>query len=90
VPVQEPPRVRARDVFVKAIFDYEPQGELELRLTTGDVVRFAFARAVSPAQLNSVITGATDRVLEKEDDVWWRGDVNGKIGMFPAPYVEEM
>jgi hypothetical protein len=29
-------------------------------------------------------------VLEKEDDVWWRGDVNGKIGMFPAPYVEEM
>ncbi len=88
MPVQEPPRVRARDVFVKAIFDYEPQGELELRLTTGDVVRFVFA--VTTAQLNSVITVATDRVLEKEDDVWWRGDVNGKIGMFPAPYVEEM
>jgi proline-serine-threonine phosphatase interacting protein 1 len=27
-------------------------------------------------------------VLGKEDTVWWCGQLNGKIGMFPATYVE--
>ena len=26
-------------------------------------------------------------VLEKNDDGWWRGDLNGKVGMFPSNYT---
>jgi len=26
-------------------------------------------------------------VLEKNDDGWWKGDLNGKIGMFPSNYT---
>ena len=29
-------------------------------------------------------------VLDKSDENWWRGECNGKRGMFPAPYVEEI
>ena len=29
-------------------------------------------------------------VLDKSDENWWRGECNGKKGMFPAPYVEEI
>lgn len=28
-------------------------------------------------------------VILKESDDWWKGQVNGKIGIFPASYVEE-
>ena len=28
-------------------------------------------------------------VLEKVSDDWWKGELNGRIGMFPATYVEE-
>ena len=27
-------------------------------------------------------------VIAKEDDVWWCGQIKGKIGMFPSTYVE--
>lgn len=27
-------------------------------------------------------------VLMKEDSTWWRGELNGKEGMFPRQYVE--
>ena len=27
-------------------------------------------------------------VIAKEDDVWWKGELNGKEGMFPKDYVE--
>jgi hypothetical protein len=26
-------------------------------------------------------------VLEKNDDGWWRGELNGKTGMFPSNYT---
>ena len=27
-------------------------------------------------------------VVAKEDDVWWCGELDGKMGMFPSAYVE--
>ncbi|XP_054827224.1 nostrin isoform X2 [Eublepharis macularius] len=29
-------------------------------------------------------------IHQKEDDGWWRGSINGKSGIFPATYVEEI
>ena len=29
-------------------------------------------------------------VLEKDDKGWWKGEVNGKTGVFPSNYVEEL
>ena len=29
-------------------------------------------------------------VLNKDDDNWWKGEVNGLIGMFPSNYVESL
>ena len=28
-------------------------------------------------------------VTEKMSDDWWKGEINGKSGIFPATYVEE-
>ncbi|XP_023944473.1 nostrin [Bicyclus anynana] len=29
-------------------------------------------------------------IYEKQDDVWWSGDLNGSFGIFPSSYVEEI
>jgi len=29
-------------------------------------------------------------VVDRSDQNWWRGTCNGKEGMFPAPYVQEL
>lgn len=34
--------------------------------------------------------GQVIRVIEKLSDDWWRGEVEGRIGLFPTNYVEEM
>lgn len=26
-------------------------------------------------------------VLEKNDDGWWKGELNGKVGVFPSNYT---
>lgn len=30
------------------------------------------------------------KVVSKEDQVWWKGELDGKVGVFPANYVEEV
>ncbi|GAA6054704.1 hypothetical protein JCM3770_000039 [Rhodotorula araucariae] len=34
--------------------------------------------------------GETVRVLERVSDEWWRGELRGRIGIFPTNYVEEL
>ncbi|GFS04125.1 growth factor receptor-bound protein 2 [Elysia marginata] len=34
------------------------------------------------------IEGDVIQVLEKTDENWWRGKLNGKEGIFPVPYVQ--
>lgn len=31
--------------------------------------------------------GCTINILNKDDRDWWKGEFNGKLGMFPANYV---
>ena len=30
------------------------------------------------------------KVIERRSDGWWRGESNGKIGLFPSTYVKEL
>lgn len=30
------------------------------------------------------------KITEKREDGWWRGELNGKIGLFPSTYVKEL
>ena len=41
-------------------------------------------------QLHVVISHLGDiiKVFEKGEDDWWKGEVNGKVGLFPANYIE--
>eukprot|EP01147_Barroeca_monosierra_P011305 gene11305-3342_t len=36
----------------------------------------------------SLKTGEKLRLIEKENDTWWRGEKNGKEGVFPAQFVK--
>jgi len=29
-------------------------------------------------------------IYEKQPDGWWYGELNGRVGLFPATYVEEI
>ncbi|GFO47281.1 Sh3 domain-containing kinase-binding protein 1-like [Plakobranchus ocellatus] len=52
------------------------------------VVRFSYT-AEQPDEL-SLEEGQIVHVIEKqlEDDGWWKGEVNGKVGVFPDNFVE--
>ena len=32
--------------------------------------------------------GATILVIGKDEEAWWKGECNGKTGVFPSNYVE--
>ena len=51
-------------------------------------MRFSYT-AEQPDEL-SLVEGQLVRVIEKtlEDDGWWKGEVNGKVGVFPDNFVE--
>ena len=34
--------------------------------------------------------GSVITVLSKEDGDWWRGEVNGLVGLFPSNYVQPL
>ena len=34
--------------------------------------------------------GSVIAILSKEDSDWWKGDLNGQIGLVPANYVQEL
>ena len=34
--------------------------------------------------------GAVVNVISKEDNDWWKGEINGISGVFPANYVQEL
>ncbi|GFS12400.1 SH3-domain kinase binding protein 1, partial [Elysia marginata] len=52
------------------------------------VVRFSYT-AEQPDEL-SLVEGQLVKVIEKhlDDEGWWKGEVNGKIGVFPDNFVE--
>lgn len=29
-------------------------------------------------------------VIDKQEDDWWQGELNGQVGIFPATYVQEI
>ena len=35
-----------------------------------------------------VLLGDVITIFHKQDDGWWQGELNGKVGIFPASYVE--
>jgi len=38
----------------------------------------------------SILPGDTITVILRHDDGWWKGELNGKIGLFPSSYVHEL
>ncbi len=38
----------------------------------------------------TIIPGDLINVIEKQDQDWWQGELNGVVGIFPATYVQEL
>lgn len=36
-----------------------------------------------------MFSGNVINIYDKQPDGWWHGELNGRVGMFPATYVEE-
>lgn len=45
--------------------------------------------AVSPDEL-SFHKGSVITVLSKEEGEWWKGELNGQVGLFPYNYVQTL
>eukprot|EP01121_Diplochlamys_sp_Union-15-3_P022138 TRINITY_DN9334_c0_g1_i1.p1 TRINITY_DN9334_c0_g1~~TRINITY_DN9334_c0_g1_i1.p1 ORF type:complete len:253 (-),score=65.05 TRINITY_DN9334_c0_g1_i1:113-871(-) len=52
------------------------------------VARFPYTRG-EPGDLEFK-SGDIIRLVDKEEDPWWRGELNGKIGLFPSNFVNEL
>ena len=38
----------------------------------------------------SIAYGEVINIHDKQEDGWWLGESNGKVGIFPATYVEQI
>ena len=45
--------------------------------------------ATSPDELN-FHKGSVISVLSKEEGEWWKGELNGQVGLFPSNYVQPL
>jgi hypothetical protein len=73
-------------MYVTAAFAYEKQGDLELELVPGDRVRYvSFCLLL---KLFSLPLYTVSRVISRENDTWWKGELNGAVGMFPASFAK--
>ena len=36
------------------------------------------------------VSGDIINLVQKTDDGWWQGELNGAVGVFPSTYVEEL
>lgn len=45
--------------------------------------------ATNPEQL-SLTRGQKVKIIEEVNNDWWRGDIDGRIGIFPVSYVEKL
>jgi len=45
--------------------------------------------AEQPTDL-TLVGGQIVNILEKDESGWWKGECNGKIGLFPSNFVQEM
>ncbi|XP_066270131.1 proline-serine-threonine phosphatase-interacting protein 2-like isoform X2 [Branchiostoma lanceolatum] len=54
----------------------------------GDTVKVAFDYDSQGQQELTLRRGRHIRVLKRENDLWWQGEMDGKIGVFPSTYVE--
>lgn len=50
-------------------------------------VQYSYA-ANQPDEL-TIEPGDVINVTEKIDNDWWQGELNGKVGIFPASYVQD-
>ena len=66
-----------------AAFAYEKQGDLELELVPGDRVKYELKCCDGRACSLRI-----PRVLSRENDTWWKGELKGAVGMFPASFVK--
>jgi hypothetical protein len=55
--------------------------------TSSAIIKYNY-KSQQPDEL-SLVKGAKIRVLEKSDDGWWKGELDGVIGWFPSNYVVE-
>ena len=37
-----------------------------------------------------IVEGDMINVINKQEDDWWQGELNGVVGIFPATYVQEI
>ncbi|XP_022239851.1 nostrin-like isoform X2 [Limulus polyphemus] len=64
-----------------------------LQLTDSEPVGVCQALYSYQAKLEdelTIFTGDIIKIIMKCDTNWWKGELNGKIGLFPSSYVEEL
>ncbi|XP_051951508.1 CD2-associated protein-like isoform X2 [Xyrauchen texanus] len=70
--------------YCKATFPYEATNQDELDLKEGDIIRVL---SMGQSSSSSVRPAAPGQTPDSGEPGWWRGEVNGKQGVFPDNFV---
>ncbi|KAK3108067.1 hypothetical protein FSP39_000542 [Pinctada imbricata] len=70
-------------------FDDDEFDDVEVGHTIGRC-RALYDYQASQTDELSIKYGDTINIYEKQPDGWWQGELHGRVGIFPATYVEEI
>ena len=58
--------------------------------STGGLVLALYSYVATSSDELSFHKGSVLSVLSKDEGDWWKGELNGKIGLFPSNYVQPL
>ena len=88
-PPPPPPKKKflgPKEVFVRAIYDFQGQDHGDLSFREGDRIKVTKKTESSDGEFSSTKDDVSGMLIEVD---WWEGEVNGQKGSFPANYCED-
>ncbi|CAG8519125.1 27658_t:CDS:10 [Dentiscutata erythropus] len=79
---------KSSETLDESVVDYSEEDEQTKKSTEPKLAKVEYDYQAKETDELSLDKGDVVTVIEQVDKGWWKGDLNGKIGMFPANHVK--
>ena len=76
--------------YVKMMADSKEEKKDAVAVSSGPMLKALFPYQGQQEDELNFDEGAIIKLVSKEEEAWWKGELDGKVGVFPSNYVEEI